>query len=66
MVDIHSNEYIYENSFVEFNRIYQCQVISINSPHGFTIQLHEQFHSSEEFFRNLKYVLSCFVVFPSL
>ena len=54
MVDIHSHGYSYATTSFQLNQIHQCQVISIISPYGFTIQLNEHFNASEEFFKNIK------------
>ena len=54
-VDILSNGYQYENSFFQLNIVQQCTVISIISPHAFTIQLSRDLIDCDEFLTNMKY-----------
>jgi hypothetical protein len=54
MADIISNEYQYENSSFELNLIQQCCIVSIISPHAFTIQLTKDLISCDAFFKTMK------------
>jgi hypothetical protein len=58
MADIVSNGYKYETSSLELNVIQQCCIISIISPHAFTIQLTKDLIQCDAFFKTMKYIFS--------
>ena len=54
MVDIVSNGYQYANASLEFNIIQQCSIVSIISPHAFTIQLNKDSMACDDFLKTMK------------
>lgn len=54
MVDIVSHGYQYENATLQFNVIEQCSIVSIISPHAFTIQSNKDSIAMDAFLKTMK------------